>query len=211
MISVVTVDNIDRFPAAIEAMHRDRKRVFVDWLKWPLPVTDSQLEIDQYDNDKAIYLIATEPGTGRHLGSVRLISSLDPHMLAEVFPHMCEEGVPIGPDIYEMTRFCASPDIRDKEENLRVRRMLALAVVEFGLLYGISRLTLTTHMSWFPQLLAIGWDIDMLGPVHMIDGVETAAIAINVSAAGLRVMRGRIGRSRPVLTYDLNPSYAEAA
>ena len=42
-------------------MHRDRKKIFVDALKWDVPVVDGQYEIDQFDTDDAIYLLASMP------------------------------------------------------------------------------------------------------------------------------------------------------
>ena len=51
-----------------------RKRVFVDLLKWGVPVLDGTWELDQFDNEEAIYIVIADAG-GRHLGSARLLYS----------------------------------------------------------------------------------------------------------------------------------------
>jgi acyl-homoserine lactone synthase len=40
---------------AIRAMFEDRKSVFVDLLKWDLPVLDGRFELDAFDNEHATY------------------------------------------------------------------------------------------------------------------------------------------------------------
>ena len=77
-------------------MHADRKRVFVDTLRWDLPVVDAQFEIDEYDTEDAIYLIVAAPGDGRHLGSVRIVPTSGPHLLADKFAFLCAGPVPRG-------------------------------------------------------------------------------------------------------------------
>ena len=44
----------------LQSMFADRKRLFVDLFRWDVPVVDDQYEIDQFDNDHTIYLIAVE-------------------------------------------------------------------------------------------------------------------------------------------------------
>src|SRR3546814_5685824 len=44
------------------SMFADRKRLFVDLMRWSVPVVDDHYEIDQFDNAEAVYLIAIEGG-----------------------------------------------------------------------------------------------------------------------------------------------------
>src|SRR5215469_16978319 len=91
-----------------EQMHRDRKTVFVDRLGWQVPVVDGDLENDQFDGENAIYLIAVDEA-GHHAGSLRLLPTMGPHLLADVFPQLSERPVPRGPDIWEITRLFTAP------------------------------------------------------------------------------------------------------
>ena len=57
---------------ALRAMFEARKRVFVDLLKWDVPVLDDAYEIDQFDTPVASYLVRrdrTVPALrSRHVG-----------------------------------------------------------------------------------------------------------------------------------------------
>ena len=53
-------------------MFEDRKSVFVDLLKWDVPVLDGRFELDQFDDEHATYIIVADE-SGDHLGSARLL------------------------------------------------------------------------------------------------------------------------------------------
>jgi acyl-homoserine lactone synthase len=52
----------------LRAMFAARKSVFVDLLKWDVPVLEGAYEVDQFDDGHATYLILTD-ARGAHLGS----------------------------------------------------------------------------------------------------------------------------------------------
>ena len=200
MVNLITSYNRSKFRAPLEAMHRDRKKIFVDALKWDVPVVDGQYEIDQFDTDEALYLVALAPDRQRHLGSVRLLPTTGPHLLSEVFPFLCEKGVPVGEDIYEITRLCTAP-ARDIEPKL-IRRRLATAMCEFGLLYGINKYTCVTHIQYLTHLLAVGWECEPLGEPQRVGDDVVGALSISITPATLQLFREKLGTRRPVLELD---------
>src|SRR3546814_17323406 len=101
-------------------MFEERKRLFVGLLGCDLSVQDARWEIDQFDDDDAVYLIALDQ-TGDHAGSLRLLPSNKPHILSELFPELCPAGVPTGPTTYEVTRLCL-PVRHGAAERLRIRK-----------------------------------------------------------------------------------------
>src|SRR6266478_4480329 len=130
MVHIVRHDNRHLFVEELDGMYRDRKRVFVDWLKWNMPVTDDVYEIDQFDTDDAVYLIEADRH-GRHLASIRLLPTSKPHLLSEVFSELCDGPVPRGRHVWEMTRFCVSPD-RVKVDGKRLMNLMWTSSVEFA-------------------------------------------------------------------------------
>lgn len=197
MVQVVTRENRASFAHALAGMHRDRKAVFVDQLGWDVPVVEGAYEIDQYDGDAAVYLLVQD-GAGGHLGSVRLLPTTGPHLLGEVFPHLCDGAVPAGPDIWEITRFCINPAAADVTG---ARRQLMVGVIEFALLYGVRRYTMVTHMQFLSRLLAVGWDCRPLG-LPSPDGADhVGAMEISVTPETLSLVRQRVGFSAPVLRW----------
>ena len=95
MIDLVLPESRFGFAAALMEMHHDRKQVFVDRFGWRLPAKGSWLEVDQFDNEYAVYLLARSP-EGHHRGSVRLLPSSRPHMLSTLFNHLCRVGSRAG-------------------------------------------------------------------------------------------------------------------
>jgi N-acyl-L-homoserine lactone synthetase len=202
---VQLIDRQNRLQKAdtLRAMHADRKTIFVDRLKWQVPVVDSRYEIDDFDDEHAIYLVATDPGTGEHLGSVRLLPTTRRHILGDLFPMLVEGEVPRGPDILEVTRLCTSPRLADWEAHNAVREQLATALIEYGLVAGITRYTMMTHMAYLSQLLATGWDVEPLGLPKEIGGQMLGALQVNVRPETLQVFRRKFGLPDSVLRLDL--------
>ncbi len=181
--------------ALLEGMHRDRKTVFVDRLGWQVPVVDGDLEIDQFDGEDAVYLIAVDEAGG-HAGSLRLLPTMGPHLLADVFPQLCERTPPRGPDVWEITRLFTTPGLPDPK---RVRRELSLGMVEFAVLRGIRRYTCVTHVPYLSSVLAVGWDCEPLGLPQPHGGVMLGAVAIDITAETLAMLRARRGVTGTVL------------
>lgn len=205
MATVINAANRRRHQAALEAMHADRKRVFIDTLKWELTVVDGRFEVDEYDTEDAIYLVVQDRNGGGHLGSVRIVPSDGPHLLGDRFAFLCEGGVPRGPDIWEITRLCTRPGL-PREDAGQVMRQLTLALVEFALVGGISRYTMMTHMAFLSQVLATGWDCEPLGMPAEIGGALTGALQVIITPGTLGKLRAQWGVRQPVLRLDFSES-----
>jgi N-acyl-L-homoserine lactone synthetase len=198
MVDVITANNRANYREIVDAMHSDRKKIFVDTLNWSVPVVDGKYEIDQFDTDDAIYLVALDERKTRHLGSVRLLPTTKPHLMDTVFPMLCEQGVPRGEDIWEITRFCTSPLLRGKQTWM-AQSYLAVAMVEFALLYGISHYTCLAETTFLSTVMAIGWECEPLGLPREINGETVGALRINISPATLQLFRQKMGWRYPVL------------
>lgn len=204
MVQVIDTSNPKANAATLRAMHADRKAVFIDRLKWNVPVVDDRYEMDEFDTDRAIYLVAADPGTGMHLGSVRLLPTTERHILGDIFPMLVEGEVPRGPDVFEVTRLCTSPQLADWEAHNAVRERLATALIEYALTVGISRYTMMTHTAYLSQLLATGWDVEPLGLPKEIGGQMLGALQVNVKPETLTIFRAKFALPDPVLRLDLS-------
>jgi N-acyl-L-homoserine lactone synthetase len=200
MIYAISRYNRCEFPRELDTMHRDRKRVFVDWLKWDVPVVDGVHEKDQFDNDDAVYIVAADPQTGQHWGSLRLMPSTRPHMLKDVFSFLCDDGVPVGPEIWEMTRLCLSPGI-SREAGREALGLTWLGAVEFGVSNGIEIITGLTHSVFISNILAAGIDIEPLGPATMFDGMQFSALQVRVNERVLSRERERLDQKGSILAH----------
>lgn len=206
MVYLISNNNRTIFSRELDSMHRDRKRVFVDWLKWDVPIVDDIYEIDQYDTDDAVYIVSADPETGRHYGSLRLIPSTKPHMLQEVFPMLCEDGVPVGDTIWEMTRLCLSPDLPHDDARQHLG-LVWLATIEFCLPRGITAITALTHTMLISSMLASGIDLEPLGPPEDFGGKQFGAILMPISQALYTRTQQRRGLHTSIL-HDCRPAAA---
>jgi N-acyl-L-homoserine lactone synthetase len=186
------------FESLFRAMYADRKTVFVDQLGWKLPITDAAYEIDEYDGEDAVYLIVADAVNGSHLGSVRLLPTMGPHLLGDKFAGLCTKGVPRGADIFEITRMVTRPGLASAPAR-QVREKLAVAIAEFAIAHGITRFTMMTHMRFLPAVMAMGWDCEPLGMPQSMDGVDVAAIIVGIDADTLARFRVNYQIGAPLL------------
>ena len=164
--------------AALRAMFAARKQVFVDLLKWDVPVLDGKFEVDQFDDVHANYLVLTDTD-GAHLGSARLLPTNRPHILGSRYSCLCEAAPPTATAIFEITRFCLDRSLRAAERR-RVRDTLVAGLVDHALQAGITAYSAVAELGWLQQILSFGWRCAPLGLPQPIDGKLLGAIRIDI-------------------------------
>jgi N-acyl-L-homoserine lactone synthetase len=180
MLVTVSQSNHIHESDVLRAMFEARKEVFIDLLKWPLPVVAERYEIDQFDDRHAVYLIITGP-EGQHMGSARLLNSTRPGILNTLFLDLCEFDVPSGPDVYEITRFCLSRGLRARDRRF-IRDRLVTAIAQYALANGIVTYTGVAEWGWMQQILSFGWRCRPLGFPKERDGGTLGALRIDIDA-----------------------------
>ena len=164
----------------LRSMFEDRKSVFVDLLKWDLPVLDGRFEIDEFDDSHATYIVVAD-ADGDHLGSARLLPTTRRHLLGSLFSGLCAAPPPTGERIAEITRFCLSRRQR-AADRLRTRNRLVSALAAHALETGIETYTGVAEIAWLQQILAFGWDCRPLGPPARSACGMIGALAIRIDA-----------------------------
>ena len=162
------------------SMFEDRRRLFIDLMRWDVPVTEARYEIDQFDGPDAIYIAEFIDGNV-HRGSLRLLPSIGRHILNELFADLCADGVPTGANIYEITRLCL-PASLGARERLLVRNRLISAMVDHALSADIRTLTGVVRPAFRDAILDMGWDATPLGPDRLIGGMSLAAFRVEIDA-----------------------------
>ncbi|WP_254913952.1 acyl-homoserine-lactone synthase [Sphingobium sp. Z007] len=180
VIMVITGNGIEQALSdrVFRSMFEERKRVFVDLLGWDIPVLACRYEIDQFDDDEAVYIVITDD-TGEHAGSARLLQTDRPHILDTIFPNLCDGVPPTGPNVREITRFCLARRLKARER-LATRNRLVSALVEYALSNGILTYTGVAEWAWFQQILAFGWECLPLGLLDNSDPRGLSAMQINI-------------------------------
>lgn len=164
---------------ALRAMFAARKRVFVDLLKWNIPVIDGRFEIDQFDREQAHYIVLME-GSETHLASARLLPTTAPGILDTLCPELSAEPLPVGADVFEITRFCLTPD-GTAARRRRIRDDLVVALAHYALQAGIATYTGVAELRWYQQIAEFGWCCRLLGPAQNLGTTTLVALRIDIT------------------------------
>ena len=183
----------------LRGMFEARKRVFVDLLRWDLPVIAGRFELDQFDMQPATYVVLSEEH-GEHRASARLLPTTEPHILDSLFAELCDEPIPRGPTTMEITRFClernscAAQRRRDRDE-------LIHALVTFALENGIERFTGVADAPWMRQIMSFGWRCRPLGAARRIGAGMLGAMLIEIDEDTPTLLE-RCGLHAPVMNRE---------
>lgn len=200
MIYIISAENRRRFHHLLTEMHRQRKQVFIDKLKWPLGAS-AGLEIDAYDSEEAIYLIEASTPMGGISVSARLLPTDRPHLLAEQFADLCSETPPTGAHVWEATRFCPAPDAPlGAPRRLMLGRIIA-GIMETALLFGIGQVTYVASAALAPMAKKAGWAVRALGPARGIGRDKIQAFVATIDAEGLRQVRQTFSIPAPLTRF----------
>lgn len=179
MLHILTLAQPPHATTALRGMFEARKRVFVDLLGWQVPVIAGRYEVDQFDDAHCTYIVLTDP-VGGHRASARLLPTARPHILADLYPHLCDTGAPRGTAIWEITRFCLQRGLASPERR-RARDTLVCALADYALMHDIHAYTAIAERRWLEQVRAFGWSTRPLGPERQEGATRLAALEITIA------------------------------
>jgi acyl-homoserine lactone synthase len=164
MIHIISFANRHLYEDVLEEHFRLRHDIFVEERRWETLRKPDRREIDSFDNEDTIYLLALE---GRRVvGGHRLYPTTKPSMMSEIFPHLADvRGCPSDPLIWEWSRYFIIRDRRDGNLNLR----LMAAVQEFCLAEGIAKISAIMETWWLPRFQEAGFKVTPLGLPGLVE------------------------------------------
>ncbi|WP_077000742.1 acyl-homoserine-lactone synthase [Variovorax sp. KK3] len=157
-----------------------RHKVFVETLGWDVP-TRAGLELDQFDRPDTIYVLARNHG--KLVGVARLLPTLRPYLLDEVFPHLMGDArPPKSAEVWELSRFAAvGCQSRVPSGHLSTTALeLLRAVQDCALRQGASRLIMVTALGVERLLRNAGYCVYRAGPPQVVDGQPVLACWIEL-------------------------------
>jgi acyl homoserine lactone synthase len=166
MIVVIEPHNAHEYSNLIDEMFRLRARIFRDRLRWDVQVVDGK-ERDKYDDEAPVYLIYTDDETGEIKGSLRLLPTTGPTLLADFFSDTLPDAVHLSaPTIWECTRFCLDDEILDRgrqDELLLASAVLIAALGEAAISAGIESIIGNFEAPMLRLYRRIGCEVEVLG------------------------------------------------
>lgn len=200
MIYIVSQENRTRFHHLLTEMHRHRKAIFIDRLKWRLEES-AGLEIDAYDSTEAIYLIEAQTPSASVVASARLLPTERPHLLGEQFPDLCTRTPPKGADVWEATRFCPAPQIAAGAPRRQMLGRMIAGIMETAFIFGISKVSYVADAALAPVALRAGWEVEALGPGRGEGREKIQAFLAHIDGAGLKRVRDNFSISGPLTPF----------
>lgn len=169
-------------------MFKLRYDTFHTRLGWDVRTYDG-LEIDEFDDDSQVHYILAKSDDGGVDACWRLLPSVGPNMLRDVFPQLAHGlPVPAASDVWELSRFAidgsrvggaddaGNPQIGFGELSVALMREAA----SFARARGIARYVTVTTAAIERMMKGLGLHIHRLGPPIRIGAVLTVAIFIEV-------------------------------
>jgi len=166
MIVVIEQHNAHKYTYLIDQMFRLRARIFHDRLNWDVQVTDGR-ERDKYDDQQPVYVIYGDDSATEVRGSLRLLPTTGPTLLADVFSDTLPDAVNLSaPTIWECTRFCLDDKLLDRgqqDEILFASATLLEAVADVALRAGIQSIIGNFDAAMLRLYRRIGCEVEVLG------------------------------------------------
>jgi acyl homoserine lactone synthase len=201
MLVVIDQHNADKHTHLIDQMFRLRARVFQERLKWDVRVADGR-ERDKYDDMGPLYIIYADDEGREVKGSLRLLPTTGPTLLAEFFSDTLPDAVHLSaPTIWECTRFCLNDKILDKEgsdELLNVSAVLVEALGDVAIGNGIESIVGNFDFRTLQLYRNLGFQVDVLGSTSKF-GQAVYLGLFPISEPILRRVKRRLNDIRSVL------------
>ena len=165
MIVVVEPHNAEKHGHLLEQMFRMRGRIFHDHLGWDVVVKDG-MERNKYDEQSPVYIIYTDEDGHRVKGSLRLLPTTGPTLVADFFSDTLPDAASLmAPTIWECTRFCLDDDVwqKRKEEIVFTSTVLLVALGDLALRAGIESVIGNFDAAALHLWRRIGCEVEILG------------------------------------------------
>lgn len=201
MIQLITEPSYGDFSSTLVAMHRLRFRVFKTRMNWDVQ-TSGDMEIDDFDALHPAYLNQLSDD-GQVRGSVRLLPSLGPTMIRDIFPMLLgDQFAPSSPLIWESSRFAidlAPNSPKGKNGIARATYELFTGMIEFGLSRRLTDIVTVTDVRMERVLRRAGWPLRRIGDPCKVGNTLAVAGYLGISTALLAKLRKAGSLSGPVL------------
>lgn len=190
MVEIINRLNRELYEDTLQELYSFRYKVACGEMGWKLPDAKDEMDIDQFDTEDAVYFI-DKNSMGKIIACARLVPTLGPNMLRDVFPEFCENGEPpCSQDIYEYTRYLVTKEGTSKEEFIRARARILVAIHEYSIANKIKKLSLLTYQKHY-ALAAFLFPTRPLGSAQYYEADDDYYIAMTneVSEEGLAKVR----------------------
>lgn len=166
--------------ALLDSMYRLRHDIFHERLRWEVRVENGR-EHDWFDLIGPRYIVAHD-GHAHALGCCRLLPTLGPNMLRDIFPYLVDGAPPPAADnIWEVSRFALSEHVeRDGFGFSSIPMQMICAGIQLAAHSKVDSLVGVTSAAFERLMRHMGVKLDRLGPPQRIGTVMSLAFSIPI-------------------------------
>lgn len=191
-IHLVTWDNRKHYRKVLERYFRIRYEIYVKQRRWRAVARPINIEIDAFDNEHTLYVLALDTN-GKIIGGSRLVPTLEPHLMSEVFPGLARGRPPRAAEIFEWTRFFVVPSLRTQGAPSPIAGLVLCGLLETAQSLGIRQISVVCETFWPKRLRALGWTLIELGEVLEHPDGDIIALLIDVTPEAVEQTRRAYG------------------
>ncbi len=181
-LEVIVCNNRENLDLVLE-IHKLRYRVFKERLDWEVAVSGN-MEMDHYDLRNPAYLALVDRSR-QLLGSVRLLPTTGPNMLANTFQVLLAgRDAPCGTHIWESSRFCIDTEKAEAVVAGGLRRAtpaIMAGMGEWALRNGVSQIVTVTDLIVERILQRAGCALSRISEPMRIGKTRAVACRIDIS------------------------------
>lgn len=200
MSRIIVVDWSNKlvYRQQLERHFRLRHEIYVVERGWQSIARPINIEMDAFDTEHAIYLLALD-SSGDVVGGSRIVPTSKPHLLGDVFPQLANGMPPRAPDIFEWTRFFIAFPHRSTGKSAHLAGEILCGLIETGLRLGARQFSVVCEAFWPDRLRALGWSVAILGEQLRLEDCEIVGAVIDVTEVALEGTRRFYGIEGSVL------------
>ena len=168
--------------ARLDGMFRLRHCVFSGRLGWAVR-SENEREHDWFDVMGPYYAVASDPSAAaRVVGCWRLLPTLGPNMLRDVFPQLLDgAAAPAHEKTWEISRFAVDKDYAGGGCGFsELPADLLREMLRFALARGIESIVGVTSVAIERMLVSLGFKVHRLGRPQRIGNVTSLAFRLPV-------------------------------
>jgi acyl-homoserine lactone synthase len=200
MIYILSGNDAHLYPRLMDQVHRLRYDVFVEELGWDDLANPTGRETDEFDYPEAVHQICVRDE--KVVGYQRMLPTLQPHLLSDLFPFLCEGPPPRARSTYELTRYCVAPTHREGRRGVSsVGSELMAGFVEWGLASDVNKVIIEFETIWVLRALQLKFLVRPLGFETQIGRQKIVATELTFDTDTLRAIQSYRGNNAAVTTY----------
>jgi acyl homoserine lactone synthase len=201
MIVVIEKNNAHKYSNLVDKMYRLRARIFHDRLGWDVQVVNGK-ERDKYDDEGPVYIIYTDDEAREVKGSMRLLPTTGPTLLADCFADTLPNAALLSaPTIWEVTRFCIDDGLLDRgspDGLFYTSSVMIAALGDVAVSAGIESIVANFDASALRLYRRVGCEVDILGCTVRY-GMPVYLGLFPVSEFLMGKLKRRLANARPEL------------